>query len=74
MVDWSIRISFPGGEKVFLSCMAFRASLEPSESRVHWIPSVLGVKQWDMKVDHSPPSSTEVKMSMELYLHIRIHL
>ena len=45
MVDWSIRISFPGGEKVFLSCTAFRAALEPSESRVHWIPSVLRVKQ-----------------------------
>jgi len=74
MFGWSIRISFPGGEKVSLSCTAFRAALEPTESRVHWIPSVLRVKQWDMKVDHSPPSSTEVKMSMELYLHIHIHL
>jgi hypothetical protein len=40
-----------------------------------WGPPSLGVKRPGGEADHSPPSSAEVKESVELYLHspIRLH-
>jgi hypothetical protein len=44
---------------------------------IQWVPGALslGVKLPGREADHSPPSSAEVKESMELYLHspIRLH-
>jgi len=45
-----------------------RMALGPIQSPMQWVPGALspGVKR---KADHSPPSSTEVKECVELYLH-----
>jgi hypothetical protein len=44
---------------------------------MQWVPGdiSLWVKREEREADHSPPSSTEVKECVELYLHspIRLH-
>jgi hypothetical protein len=46
-------------------------SLRPTQDPVQWVLEALssGVKRPRREADHSPPSSTEVKEWVELYLH-----
>jgi hypothetical protein len=57
------RISVP----VFSHCSA----LGPTQPPIQWVPGALSlaVKRPGREADNSPPSSTEVKESVELYLH-----
>jgi hypothetical protein len=43
---------------------------------IQWVPGALslGIKRQRHKVDHSPPSSAEVKEWVALYLHFPIRL
>jgi hypothetical protein len=45
--------------------------LQETASSVQWIPGALylGVKRPGREADHSPPSNTEVKECVELYIH-----
>jgi hypothetical protein len=56
---------------IFLSTAASRTVLGPTQPPIQWVPGVLsvGVKRLRLQADHSPPSSTEVKECVELYLH-----
>jgi hypothetical protein len=50
---------------------ASRTALGPTQPPIQWVPGVLsqGVKRPGREVDHSPPSSAEVKEWVEIYLH-----
>jgi len=54
-----------------------RTALGPTQPPIQWVTGALslGVKRPGHEADHSPPSSTEVKEWVELYLHspIRLH-
>jgi hypothetical protein len=54
-----------------------RTNLGPTQPPIPWVPGALslGVKRPGREADHSPPSSTEVKECVELYLHspVRLH-
>jgi hypothetical protein len=52
------------GLRIFLFTTASRLALGPTQPPIQWIPGAL-----------SPPSSSEVKECVELYLHspIRLH-
>jgi len=55
----------------------FRMNLGPTQLPIQWVLESLslGVKWPGHEADHSPPSSTEVKECLEIYLHspIRFH-
>jgi hypothetical protein len=65
------------GLGIFLFTTASRPALGPTQPPIQWVPGALslGVKRSGREVDHSPPSSAEVKECVELYLHspIRLH-
>jgi hypothetical protein len=46
-------------------------ALEPTKPPIQWVLGALslGVKRPVREADHSPPSSAEVKESVDLYLH-----
>ena len=47
-----------------------RLALGPTQSLIQWVPVISpGVKRPGRGVDHSPPSSAEVKERVELYLY-----
>jgi hypothetical protein len=47
-----------------------RLALGPTQPTTQWVPGISrGVKQPGCSVDHPPPSSTEVKERVELYLY-----
>jgi hypothetical protein len=48
-----------------------RTTLGPTQPPIQWVPGTLslGIKQPEREADHSPPSITEVKECVELYLH-----
>jgi hypothetical protein len=56
---------------IFLSTTASRTALGPIQPPIQRVPGTLslGVKWPGREADHSPPSSTEVKECVELYLH-----
>jgi hypothetical protein len=56
---------------VVLFSTASRTALGPTHPPIQWVPGALslGVKRSGREVDHSPPSSAEVKVCVELYLH-----
>jgi len=64
-----------GGWKFFFDTMS-RLTLGPTQPPIQQVPGALslGVKQVVYEADHSPPSSTEVKECVELYLHSPICL
>jgi hypothetical protein len=67
-----IRGSSPGrGWKFFSLTLASRPALGPTQPPMQWVPGALslGVKWPGRETDHSPPSSTEAKKYVELYLH-----
>jgi hypothetical protein len=75
--DRGSRLRFPGGGLgIFLFTTASRTALEPTQPPIQWVPGApsLGVKRPGREVDHSPPSSVEVKECVELCLHSRILL
>jgi len=51
------------GLEIFLFTTVSRPVLEPTQFPIQWLPGALslGVKRPEQKVDHSPPSSAEVK-------------
>jgi hypothetical protein len=59
------------GLGILIFTTASRTALGPTQSRIQWVqvPLSLGVKQPGREADHFPPSSTEVKERVELYLH-----
>jgi hypothetical protein len=59
------------GLGIFLFTTASRMALGPTQPPIQGVLGALslGVKQLGHEVDHSPPSSAEVKECMELYLH-----
>jgi hypothetical protein len=63
---------FGGGAKlIFLFTTVSRTALGPTQPPIQWVRGALflGVKRPGREADHSPPSSTEVKECVELYLH-----
>jgi len=48
-----------------------KLALGPTHSPIQWVKGALclGVKRPGRETDHSPPSGTEVKECVELYLH-----
>jgi hypothetical protein len=65
------------GLGIFLFTTASRKALGPTQPPIQWVPGALslGVKQLGREVDHSPPSSAEVKnvWSYTSTLPIRLH-
>jgi hypothetical protein len=57
--------------EIFLFTTASRTALGPTQPPIQWVQGALslGVKLAGCEVDHSPPSSAEVKEWVELYLH-----
>jgi hypothetical protein len=57
--------------RIFLFTTAFRMAVGPTHPPIQWISEALslGVKLLGREADHSPPSSAEVKESVELHLH-----
>jgi hypothetical protein len=48
-----------------------RLALRSTQPRVRWVPGALspGVKRPGREVDHSPPTSAEIKKNVDLYIH-----
>jgi hypothetical protein len=64
--------SIPSGDwEFFFFATASRLDLETTQTLIQWVPGALslGVKRTGSEADHSPPSRTEVKECVELYLH-----
>jgi hypothetical protein len=59
------------GMGIFLFTTAPRTALGPLQPPIQWVPGALslGIKLLGPAADHSPPSSTEVKECVELYIH-----
>jgi hypothetical protein len=59
------------GLGTFLFTTASRPPLRPIQLPIQCVPGALslGVKRPGCEVDHSPPSSAEVKECVEVYLH-----
>jgi hypothetical protein len=55
--------SSPGRIKNFLFSTSSRPALKPTQPPIQWVPEALslGVKRSGREVDHSPPTSAEVK-------------
>jgi hypothetical protein len=55
---------------ILLFTTASRTALGPTHPPIQWVPAALslGVKRQGRESDHSPPSGTEVKEWVELYL------
>jgi hypothetical protein len=73
-MDWTIGVLGFGSRRglgIFLFTTASRTAMGPTQPPIQWVPKVLslGVKRPGLEADHSPPSSAEVKESVELYLH-----
>jgi hypothetical protein len=56
---------------IFLFTTASTPGLEPTQPPIQWVLEYLslGVKRPKREADHVPPSSTEVKKRVELYIH-----
>jgi hypothetical protein len=72
--DWMIGvIGFDSrrGLGIFLFTTLSRPALRLTQSPIQWVPRALslGVKWPGREANHSPPSSSEVKECVELYLH-----
>ena len=65
---WTVRGSNPGGGEIFRNCPDRPWGL-PSLLYNEYRVSLPGVKRPGRGVDHPPPSSTEVKERVELYLY-----
>jgi hypothetical protein len=65
-----------GGERIFFFVTVSRPVVRPTKPPIQWVPGTLslGVKRPGRESDHSPPSITEVKECLELYLYSHIHL
>jgi hypothetical protein len=74
--DRGVRVGVPVGVKNFLFSRSSRPALRSPQSPIQWVPGSLspGVKRKGREVDHSPPSSAEVK-KMWIYTStpIRLH-
>jgi hypothetical protein len=59
------------GLGIFLFTTASRTALGPTQPPVQWVPGALslGVKRPRREANHSPPSSAEVKVWVELHIH-----
>jgi hypothetical protein len=57
------RSSSPGGVKNFLFSRSSRPPLRSTQPPIQWVPGALslGIKRRGLEVDHSPPTSAEVK-------------
>jgi hypothetical protein len=71
MDDQGSRVRFPEGAGNVLFTTVYRTVLGPTQPPIQWVRGALslGVKWTEHAADHSPPSSAEVKESVELYLH-----
>jgi len=65
-MGWTVQGSNPGGDEIFRT---HPDTLGPTQPPVRWVPGLSqGEKQMGHGVDHPPPSATEVKERVELYL------
>jgi hypothetical protein len=73
---WMIGVRFPAEAGNFLLDTVSRPILGPAQPTTQWVPWCLslGVKRPGREADHSPPSSTEARECVELYLHSPIRL
>jgi len=73
-----IGVRFPAGVGlgIFIFTTVSRTALESTQPPIQWVPGVLslGVKRPEREAYYSPPSSAEVKESVQLYLHTPICL
>jgi len=69
--DRSSEVRFLEGLGIFLEVTTSRTALVPNQPPTQWVTGdlSLGLKQPGTEADHSPPSSSEVKERVELYLH-----
>jgi hypothetical protein len=65
------RVRLPVGARNSLFTTASRTVLGPTQPPIQWVPGTLSleVKRPGLEADHSPPSSTEVREWVELYIH-----
>ena len=76
-MGWTVRGSNPGRrERIFSALKVSGLAVEPTQPPIQWVLCfLLGVKQPGHVVDHSPPSSAEVKrewsytFAFPVYLH-----
>jgi hypothetical protein len=72
------RSSSPSRVKNFLFPKSSRPTLRSTQPPAQWVPGVLspGVKRPGREVDHTPPTSAEVKKNVDLHIHshIRLHV
>jgi hypothetical protein len=71
---WTIRVLGFGSRRglgIYLFTTASRTALGSTQPPIKWVPRALslGVKRPGPEADHSRPSSAEVKICVELYLH-----
>jgi hypothetical protein len=71
---WTIGVvgfDYRRGLGIFLFTTTSRTALGPTQPPTQWLPGAfsLGVKRLGREVDHSPPSSAEVKEWVKLYIH-----
>jgi hypothetical protein len=75
--DRGSTVRSPAGLGIFPFTTVSRTDLGPTQFPIQWVPGVLslGVNRPGRETDHSPPSSSDVKECVELYLHspIRLH-
>jgi hypothetical protein len=59
------------GLRIFVFTTASKTALGPTQLPIRWVPGALslGVMRPGREADHSPPSSSEVKEWVELYIH-----
>jgi hypothetical protein len=72
-----IGVRFPAGVGIFLFDSVSRPALGPAQPPIKWVSGALSmrVKRAGREADHSPPSCSEVKECVELYIHspVRLH-
>jgi hypothetical protein len=70
------RSSSPGRVKNFLFSTLSRLAIGSIQPPIQWVLGAfsLGIKRTGLEADHSPPTSAEVKINMDVYIHSPIRL
>jgi hypothetical protein len=69
--DRGVGVRVPESVKNFLFSTSSRLALGSTQPPIQWLPGALspGLKRQGREVDHSPPTSAEVKKNVDLYIH-----